>query len=258
MRGFKALGFAAVASVLLAGSLQAQATQGWLQWYDTGLNPLVGRFSNVTEGANDRSVYTSPYRAQFRIDAPASPLMPPAGDGTFGPPWDIFCIDYANTALRGPYVAYFTNLSSTADLGKTRLGSGGLAKYLAAAYLSQEISTLGFSTAAEKAERNDINGAIWQIMTGTPFWRRSGTGWVNTRINELWSEAYLVSGTDTWRTANASNWVVVTDEAAVGRAQGGSQEYLTQVTPEPATMLLLGTGLVVMLMAAGALRRPTV
>ena len=62
-------------------------------------------------------------------------------------------------------------------------------------------------------------------------------------------------------TVNPNDWVVVTDGTQNpngGFTLGEHQEYLTHVTPEPASMLLLGTGLVVMLLGAGAFRRPTV
>ena len=43
---------------------------------------------------------------------------------------------------------------------------------------------------------------------------------------------------------------------AIGAANSGGQEYLTQVvTPEPATMVLLGSGLVIMMLGAGLVRR---
>ena len=258
MRSFKALALATVASVLLAGSLQAQWI-GQSKW--AGVNGASSRYSSGAGGSGTQwNVYTSPYFAQFKVTSGSSTLLPPpAGSTTWGPVVDIFCVDFthrANTSSGG-YNAFFTNLASTStDLAKTRLGASGLWKYLAAAFLAQKIrAEPSLGTVAAR----DMNGAIWQIISGNPIYRYTGTAWDRAGIDSWVSQATTGGG---WASVNPADWVVVTDQASFnpdGSYNGnGSQEYLTQVTPEPATMLLLGTGLVVMLMAAGALRRPTV
>jgi hypothetical protein len=59
---------------------------------------------------------------------------------------------------------------------------------------------------------------------------------------------------------NLANWVVVTPYVTNedgSRSIANSQEFLTQVTPEPATLLLMGTGLLAMILAGAVIRRPT-
>jgi len=257
MRNLKALAFAALASTLLAGSLQAQTGTGMFRW--VGTNGVWAGYNWTAGGshaAGSANVYTSPYLAKFAVGSGPTWVLPPAG--TYAPPaataWgptvDIFCVDFFHTATQGDYAVNFTNLGD-ANVG-SYLGSvtreTSLVKYLAAAYLAERIGAVGIATGAAK----DMNGAIWQIMTGSAnlFNRIGGpVGGVANYVSEAYGDGATTGG---WTTVNASQWVVVSDQ------RGVSQEYITHVTPEPATLLLLGTGLLAMLMGAGALRRSPV
>ena len=249
MRNLKAFVFVAAAGVLLAGSLQAQTRAGQVTW--KGVNGASGRYSNASTGAAPWNVRTSPYRAQFQINEAPLPLLLPAGTTTFGPTVDIFCVDFNNYAKTGTYGAYFTNLGTNGgDVGKyTRKGTGNtLENYLKAAYLAQKMPV---STAQQVG---NLNGAIWYIMSGQPlYYSYSDVGRDATGI-----ATYVLEAERNRESVNRSKRVVVTDVASAGLESGCNREYTTQVTPEPATMLLFGTVLVVKLMAAGALRRPTV
>ncbi len=242
MRTLKSLVLAAVGSALVAGTLAAQVS-GQVQW--RGVNGAWSGYSNSSTGSSPWYVYTSPYRAGFNIpgNTPNSALLPPSGDGSFGPTVDIFCVDFIHEANTGTYNAWFSNLGG--NLNETRFGASGLTQYLEAAYLAQQIEVVG----ASSQTAGDINGAIWQIMNGEPKYRYSGGTWSATGINNWISLAQANYGS-----VNPDNWVVVTDQLSDGQS-GGSQEYLTQVTPEPATMLLLGSGLMLMMLGAGAVRR---
>ena len=264
MRSVRVFAFAVSACLLLAGSLQSQTATGSVKWM--GVNGAWGSYNTTGGGAAEWNVYTSPYRAAFSLASNPSPaLLPPAGTGGFGPTTDIFCVDFDHYANTGTNGAFFTNLGDAQThagwLGTyTRLGS--LQTYLAAAYLAEQVH-------ANPSESGLLNGAIWQIMSGRPNYWWNGSHWKSVAA----TVSYAVN--TGWQNVNAGNWVVVTDGARGedgGAVLGNSQEYLSrvapvpgngpaylsQVAPEPATLLLLGTGLVVMLIAAGAFRRPTV
>lgn len=241
MRNLRGLVSAAAACLFLAGSLQAQTAIGQAQtiWQFGG----TGLYDATGSGASGWNFYINPYALQAKINPNPNPaLLPPAGTSTFGPTWDAFCVDFNHDSYFSPYNAYFTNLAD-AQVNSTWLGtytrSNDLQKYLAAAYLAEEMQ-------AGSISRGEGTGAIWYLMSGEPHYWWNGASWQD--VTTLANTAYATGSVD------PSRWVVVTGFDANGLAH---QEYITQVTPEPATLLLLGTGLAITLLAAGALRKPS-
>jgi hypothetical protein len=82
-----------------------------------------------------------------------------------------------------------------------------------------------------------LHYAIWNITSpGTPSLGGLSTADRNTVLG------YIDAAQHNYGQVNLAYWDVVTDVNTVN-GQGGAQEYLTQVTPEPGTIILFGTGL---------------
>jgi hypothetical protein len=254
----------AVASlVFMSGALQAQTGTGTMKL--SGVNGNSGCFSTSSSGAGGVCAYTSPYFGQFEflnnLDGVPTWQLPAGGYGpssTFGPAEDVFCVDFMHESYIGQVVPdYLTNLGDLGGSHSTWLGTytrnSSLQSYLEAAWLAQQLKVVGANSTAAL----EINGAIWQIMSGSTFYRQVGSSWYNNYNNvgiKYWRDLAIGNWTGTSENGvNASQWVVVTP-TDFGQA-GSSQEYITQVTPEPATMLLLGSGLLIMMLGAGAVRR---
>jgi hypothetical protein len=193
----------------------------------------------ATSGTTYGGVYIGPYGA-------SSPGLPN---------FDVFCVDFVNSVRVGDtWTARFTSLADLmggSGLDDTRWGQRYLGAplsypdpvplYQKAAWLATQFAT------HSKTAWPGIHQAIWRQFTSSPTW--TGTDYTTWMAN-----ANTAASNGSFDNIDWKYWYVVTDVNTV-HGTGGKQEYLTYITPEPGTLLLLATGLAVVIGYAVVSRR---
>jgi hypothetical protein len=145
------------------------------------------------------------------------------------------CMSFDRHVSVGQTWEVTVNLLTPAGVANSLYG-GTVEKYQQAAWLYYQLN-LPVNTAA----RGDIQGAIWAIFTPTP-------PVPITTASLLWLDS---AGNADLRDFDFSAFRILTP---VDRSINGPQENITMV-PEPATMLMLGTGLAAFAGVARRVRR---
>lgn len=136
------------------------------------------------------------------------------------PTIDLYCVDFLHRISKGQvWTAYFSVLSGS--LAKTRGGDAAYDLYLRAAWL---VSQYGVSS---PTEWKNIQATIWNLFAPS--------------APDPATSQWKALADANYSSVNPNYWYVVTDVNA--QDPNSAQEFMTYVTPEPSTYLLLATGL---------------
>ena len=139
----------------------------------------------------------------------------------------LYCVDFAHQITPGQ--VWDANVTSLAGGSLTSTRSTDLARYQQAAWLSTQFALHPEATPS-------IQAALWSLFQTT-------TAEVDAAAAE-WRSLALAN----YGTMEYGSFYVVTDINAA--APNSAQEFIISATPEPATLMLLATGLILVLGAA--------